>query len=215
MWHCLILWVNESISDSSVTCWKSPSNLLSPRADSRRCLRGWNENLSQLESEAGMTSVSTLGCSSRCTHYWQFSIVCVGLDGLVQKAQTGAMCVLEGGKDIKGVLICSRKCVGGPVQRGQLLGLANAPVSWWSFLTCISFLQTPYTSSRKLWHPPAAPDLLWLLLDCTVYSPSPYGSHKLLWASIHPRALPDALPDPCVVSSVSSRLCPFCTSAWN
>lgn len=38
--YCLILWVDESISDSLVTGWESPCNRLSLRADSRRCLRG-------------------------------------------------------------------------------------------------------------------------------------------------------------------------------
>ena len=121
----------------------------------------------------------------------------------------------ERGEDVKGVLICNCKCVGGCVPKGQLLGLACAPVSLWSFLTCVNFLQTPDTSPRKLWHPPAAPHLLWPLLGSPVHSPSPCSPRKLVQASIHPCLFPDALPDFCLPSSVSFWLCPFCTSGWN
>lgn len=119
---------------------------------------------------------------------------------------------LERGEDIKGFLICNCKCVGGCIPKGRLLGLSWAPVSLWSSLTCMNSLQTPDTSPGKLRHPSATPGLLWPLLGSPVHSPSPSSPHTLLQASVRPRLLPDALPALCVPSSVSSRLCPFCTS---
>lgn len=52
LWHCLILWVNSSISGIRRLC-QSPANLLSLRAGSRRCLYGWTWDLSHVEAEEG------------------------------------------------------------------------------------------------------------------------------------------------------------------
>lgn len=106
----------------------------------------------------------TVFCSSACKTRWP----------LWSRKHRLEQCVcLERGEDIKGAWICNCECVGGCVPKGQFLGLASAPIFLWTFLTCVNCLQTPRTSPRKLWHPPAAPDLLWLLLSSPGHSSSP------------------------------------------
>lgn len=105
----------------------------------------------------------TVFCSSACKTRWP----------LWSRKHSLEQCVhLERGEDIKGAWICNCKCVGGCVSKSQLLGLASASIFLWTFLTCINCLQTPCTS-QKLWHLPAAPDLLWLLLSSPGHSSSP------------------------------------------
>lgn len=113
------------------------------------------------------------------------------------------VCVcLERGESIKGVVICKCRCIG--AVKGQLVGLASASLSLWSFSSCISFLQTPDTFPGKLQHPPTAPGLLWPLLGSPVHSPGPYSPRGLVQSPAHPFPIPDALTDYPVPSPASS-----------
>lgn len=63
VWHCLILWVRESISDSSVTCWKSPSNLLSESRQQEVCT--WLNSVSFSRGVWGRDAFCVLGKARR------------------------------------------------------------------------------------------------------------------------------------------------------
>lgn len=59
----------------------------------------YSEDISDMESEAKMPSVTALDCSAFWTYYLSFSVAQrVGLDGLVEKMLIGEACVLREGR---------------------------------------------------------------------------------------------------------------------